>query len=100
MNKALERALEHLGVVINTSTGLAHPQDESTAKELFKYLRELGVALDYSEIYQWAKAQGWADKHCNEIAGLAEKIGSGGRVVVKNKGRLNDTFKQELRSLK
>ncbi|WP_269446840.1 hypothetical protein [Citrobacter sp. AATXQ] len=32
--------------------------------------------------------------------GLAEKIGSGGRVVVKHKGRLNDTFKQELRSLK
>ncbi|EGO0676175.1 DUF1889 family protein [Salmonella enterica] len=100
MNKALERALEHLGVVINTSTGLAHPLDESTAKELFKYLHELGVALDYSEIYQWTQAQGWADKHCKEIASLAEKIGSGGRVVVKHKGRLNDTFKEELRSLK
>ncbi|HDV8379640.1 TPA: DUF1889 family protein [Citrobacter freundii] len=100
MNKVLERALEHLSVVINTSTGLAHPLDESTAKELFKYLRELGVALDYSEVYQWAQEQGWADRHCKEIAGLAEKIGAGGRVVVKHKGRLNDAFKEELRSLK
>ncbi|MDT7353283.1 DUF1889 family protein [Citrobacter freundii] len=100
MNKVLERALEHLSVVINTSTGLAHPLDESTAKELFKYLRELGVALDYSEVYQWAQEQGWADRHCKEIADLAEKIGAGGRVVVKHKGRLNDAFKEELRSLK
>ena len=100
MNKVLERALEHLSVVINTSTGLAHPLDESTAKELFKYLRELGVVLDYSEVYQWAQEQSWADRHCKEIAGLAEKIGAGGRVVVKHKGRLSDAFKEELRSLK
>lgn len=100
MNKALERALEHLGVVINTSTGLAHPLDESTAKELFKYLHELGVALDYSEIYHWTQSQGWADQHSKELAGLAEKIGSGGRVVVKHKGRLSESFKNELRALK
>lgn len=100
MNKVLKRALEHLSVVINTSTGLAHPLDESTAKELFKYLRELGVTLDYSEVYQWTQAQGWEDKYCKEIARLAEKIGSGGRVVIKHKGRLNDKFKEELRSLK
>ena len=99
MDKVLERALEHLSVVINTSTGLAHPLDESTAKELFKYLRELGGTLDYSEIYQWSQDQGWADRHSKEIAGLAEKISAGGRVVVKHKGRLNDAFKDELRSL-
>ncbi|EFG9412608.1 TPA: DUF1889 family protein [Escherichia coli] len=100
MNKALERALEYLSVVINTSTGLAHPLDESTAKELFKYLHELGIALEYSEIHQWAQKQGWENRHCNELASLAERISSGGRVVVKHKGRLNENLKKELLSLK
>lgn len=100
MNSALEHALKHLSVVINTSTGLAHPLDESTAKELFKYLHVLGVALDYSEIYQWTKEQGWAERHCKELASLAEKIGSGGRVVIKHPGRLNEQLMEELRALK
>ncbi|RJL20052.1 DUF1889 family protein [Pectobacterium polaris] len=100
MNAALERALEHLKIVTNISSGLAHPLDESTAKEIFKYLHKLGIRLEYDEVYSWAKQHGWEDRHARELAMLAEKIGSGGRVVIKHKGRLSEDFQNELRSLK
>ncbi|POE11635.1 hypothetical protein BV921_04475 [Pectobacterium odoriferum] len=100
MNAALERALEHLKIVTNISSGLTHSSDESTAKETFKYLHKLGIRLEYDEVYLWAKQHGWEDRHARELAVLAEKIGSGGRVVVKHKGRLSEDFQNELRSLK
>ncbi len=100
MNPALIKALEHLNIVVNIFTGLTHPLDESTAKELFKYLHTLGVNLDYFEIYEWARKHGWEERHAKSLAELAAKIGSGGRVVIKHKGRLNDELKKQLRSLK
>jgi hypothetical protein len=83
MNKLLERSIKSLSIVANTSTGLAHPSDESRAKELFIALRDDGVPLDRAEVKFAALANGWPDKHASAIADLAAKIGEGGRVVVK-----------------
>jgi hypothetical protein len=83
MNTLLERSIRSLSIVANTSTGLAHPSDESRAKELFVALREEGILLDRAEVKSAALANGWPDRHANALAELAEKIGTGGRVVIK-----------------
>jgi hypothetical protein len=83
MNPILTKAIENLSVVANTSTGLAHPLDESRAKELFKALHALGVPLSYADVYAVAIANAWPERHSKSLAELAEKIGKGGRVQIK-----------------
>lgn len=100
MKPILERALEHLGIVTNVSTGLTHPLDDSTAKELFKFLRSEGIYLDHTEIETWALKNQWLPRHAKQLAELAEKISSGGRVVIKHPGRLAAHIISELRALK
>lgn len=83
MNPILSKAIESLSAVANTSTGLAHPLDESRAKELFKALHSHGVPLPYQDIYSAAIANAWPERHAKTLAELAEKIGKGGRVQIK-----------------
>lgn len=52
------RALKELDGM-NTSTSAPHPQDESTAKEMFKYLKDLGHPLSGREIIEYGRANGW-----------------------------------------
>ncbi|OMQ23713.1 DUF1889 family protein [Serratia oryzae] len=89
MKHVLEVALKKLTARINLSTGLLHPQDESFAKELFKFLHKEKVPLHGDEITSWAITNGWEHKYAKELGDLAGRIGSGGRVVVKFKGQLN-----------
>ncbi|HGM5576226.1 TPA: DUF1889 family protein [Serratia marcescens] len=101
MNSILERALEHLSRVNNSSAGmLSHPLDESRTKEMLKFLKAEGVELEHSEILAWGRAKGWEPRNAKELADLAERIGAGGRVVIKYPSRLGDKIKAELRALK
>ncbi|UCV05238.1 DUF1889 family protein [Azonexus sp. IMCC34842] len=84
MNPILTKAVETLSVVVNTSTGLAHPLDESRAKELFKALHGHSVPLSYEDVYSLAIANSWSERHAKSLAELAEKIGNGGRVQIKH----------------
>ena len=84
MNPILVEAISTLSSVVNVSTGLAHPLDESHAKELFKALNEFGVPLNSEEVYALAMENGWSERHAKELSELAEKIGSGKRVQVKH----------------
>lgn len=83
MNPILTKAIESLSAVVNTSTGLAHPLDESRAKELFKVLHNHGVPLSHKDVYTLAIANAWPDRHAKTLAELANKIGKGGRVRIK-----------------
>lgn len=83
--------------MVNLSTGVLHPSDESAAKEYFEALHKEGESLIGSEITQWATANGWQPKHAKELGELAHKIGSGGRVVIKNKGMLKPDIIQILK---
>ncbi|WP_156294057.1 DUF1889 family protein [Serratia oryzae] len=101
MKPILERALEHLSVINNSSAGmLSHPLDESRTKEMLKFLNSEGVELEHSEILAWARGKGWEQRNAKELADLAERIGSGGRVVIKYPGRLGEKILSELRALK
>ncbi|KEA54400.1 hypothetical protein DT73_00570 [Mangrovibacter sp. MFB070] len=90
------RALKELDGM-NTSTSAPHAQDESTAKEMFKYLKDLGHPLTGSEIIEYGKAKGWNGGFIKKMAGWADKVASGGRVVVKHPGQLTDELKKYLK---
>lgn len=78
-------ALKSLSARVNVSTGLTHPIDESAAKELFKMLHKEAEQLPGSDVTMWAVSNGWQDEDARKLGELAEKIGNGGRVVVKHK---------------
>ena len=80
----MEKAVEKLTSVINISTGLAHPLDESRAKELFKALHKRSIKLGYQEVYDQALKHCWPDKHAKTLAALAEQINTGGKVQIKH----------------
>lgn len=89
------RALKELDGM-NTSTSAPHPQDESTAKEMFKYIKEQGQPLHGQEIKAYGQAKGWNAGFTKTMAEWADKIASGGRVVVKHPGQLTDELKKHL----
>mgnify|MGYP003603923458 CR=1 FL=1 len=83
MNPILTKAVEMLSAIVNTSTGLVHPLDESRAKELFKALHSHSVPFPYENVYSLAITNAWPERHAKSLAVLAEKIGGGGRVQIK-----------------
>lgn len=103
MNPILAKAVETLSVVVNISTGLAHPLDESRAKELFKALHSHGVPLSYEDIYSLAIANAWPERHAKSLAELAKKNWqwwSGTNQVPQTMGRANseEDHRQSLES--
>lgn len=83
MNPILQQAIEALSAVVNVSTGLSHPLDDSRAKELFKALHATGVPLSFDAVCSLAVANSWSEHHAKKLGELAGKIGAGGRVQVK-----------------
>lgn len=98
MTPLLNKALEKLNARVNGSTGGGHPLDESTKKTLFKWLHEQGEVLSSDEISNWAKENGWTDKHAMQLGELAERIGSGARVQIEFKDRFSKEFFADLLS--
>jgi hypothetical protein len=97
MSPLVLEALKSLTNRVNLSTGLSHYSDESSAKEIFKLLYKEGESLLASEITPWAMANGWRTKDAQLLGELAEKIGRGGRVVVRNKNQWRDDIISQLR---
>ncbi|WP_409350089.1 DUF1889 family protein [Yersinia intermedia] len=48
----------------------------------------------------WGNRNGWDHGFTKKLAGWADKIHSGGRVVIKHPGYLSDELVKDLRSLK
>lgn len=107
MSELLKRSIDLLTVIVNVSTGLAHPLDESRAKELFLALHGEGEELDFEMVKEVAIKCGWSDRHASNLAALAEKIGHGRSVVIKHPrdwgepavGRLKLEIAQEIARL-
>lgn len=84
MSELLKRSIETLSAVTNLSTGLGHPFDEARAKELFKALHVEGEPLGYETVRTLAIENHWPDRHADDLAALAQRIGEGGRVVIEH----------------
>lgn len=84
MNPILKKSIEALSFVVNISTGIAHPLDESRAKELFKALHKQGVPINPIDVFAAAIGNSWSERHAKALSELAGKIGRGGRVQIKH----------------
>lgn len=98
----IKKAIEKLSFVINVSTGLAHPLDDSRAKELFNELHQRSIVIEYQDIYTLAIQNGWIERHAKKLAEVAQKIGNGGVVKISDPrdwgGKAVDEIMQELAS--
>jgi hypothetical protein len=97
MTPLVNEALKSLTIMVNLTTGILHPSDETFAKEYFKALYKEGEPLDSSEIAVWAEKNGWKSKHAKELGKLAQKIGDGGRVTIKNKNMVKPNIIERLK---
>lgn len=98
MSPLLEQALMTLTTRINVATGIEHYSDDSAAKELFKLLHDEGEELVAAEIAAWAIERHWKPKHAEKLGEVAEHIGKGGRVVIRDKDRWPDDIIERLRA--
>ena len=97
MSPLVKEALKSLTDRVNLSTGLSHYSDESSAKEIFKLLYKEGEQLVASEIAVWAMENGWKSKGAQQLGALAERIGQGGKVVVRNKNQWREDILAQLK---
>lgn len=77
MESVLAESIKVLSFIVNVATGLAHPLDESRAKELFVALHHHGIPFDHGVVYAMASQNGWKDRHAEQLARLAGRISGG-----------------------
>lgn len=83
MPTAIEKALDFIGGM-NTSAPVPHSMDESTAKGILKYLHDLGVPASPEVVMARGEQEGWNPEFTKKVAGWAEKVASGNRILIKN----------------
>lgn len=98
MPAVIDKALDFIGGM-NTSASVPHSMDESTAKGIFKYLKELGVPATSEDVIARGSREGWDAGFINKVAGWADKIHSSERVVIKNPEYFSSYMREELRAL-
>jgi len=84
MTTLIKNALKAITNRTNLSTGLAHPNDMNAAKEMFVLLHQEGEKLDANEIQTWAIQNKWQYDDAKELGELADRIGKGSQVRIKN----------------
>ena len=94
----LEVAIKSLSKLTNLGSGLNHPLDKSRAQELFKALYKEGIPLNYSEVRSLAIKYNWPTDHAEKLAKLAEKIGAGGRVVIKHPSGWGERIVEQIKA--
>ena len=98
MPTVIDKALDFINGM-NTSSSAPHPMDESTAKGIFKYLNELGAPASAADVFARGTQEGWNPGFTKTLAGWAERIESGERVIIKNPEYFSSYMKEELRAL-
>ncbi|HFM4153332.1 TPA: DUF1889 family protein, partial [Shigella sonnei] len=73
--------------------------NESTAKGIFKYLKELGVPASAADITARADQEGWNPGFTEKMVGWAKKMESGERSVIKNPEYFSTYMQEELKAL-
>ena len=70
MNPLTEYALRTITGRVNLSTGLTHPDDYSSTRELLLRLRQAGESLDVEEVVRWAEMHGWQPRFARQLGKL------------------------------
>ncbi|WP_142462660.1 DUF1889 family protein [Klebsiella spallanzanii] len=98
MPTAIDKALDFIGGM-NTSASVPHTMDESTAKGILKYLNELGVPASAEAIIARGEQEGWNTEFTKKVAGWADRIASGDRLVIKNPEYFSSYMREQLQEL-
>ena len=98
MPTAIDKALDFIGGM-NTSLSVPNTMDESTAKGILKYLKELGVPASPADVAARGQQQGWSAGFTDKVADWAERIAAGERMVIKHPEFFSTYMQEELRAL-
>ncbi|MDA8493308.1 DUF1889 family protein [Kluyvera georgiana] len=98
MPAVIDKALDFIGGM-NTSEPVPQSMDESTAKGILKYLKELGVPASAADITARGDREGWNAGFTQKVAGWADKVNSGEHMLIKNPKYFSDYMREELRAL-
>ncbi|HGH5980142.1 TPA: DUF1889 family protein [Kluyvera georgiana] len=98
MPAVIDKALDFIGGM-NTSEPVPQSMDESTAKGILKYLKELGVPASAADITARGDREGWNAGFTQKVAGWADKVNSGEHMLIKNPEYFSDYMREELRAL-
>lgn len=99
MPTAIEKALDFIGGM-NTSASVPHSMDESTAKGILKYLHDLGVPVSPEVVVARGEQEGWNPEFTKKkVAGWAEKVASGNRILIKNPEYFSTYMQEQLKEL-
>ena len=98
MPAVIDKALDFIGGM-NTSEPVPQSMDESTAKGILKYLHELGVPANPADVTARGEKEGWDAGFTEKVAGWADKIASGKRIVIKNPEFFTVYMREQLQAL-
>ncbi|EAX3763663.1 DUF1889 family protein [Salmonella enterica subsp. enterica serovar Kentucky] len=98
MPTAIEKALDFIGGM-NTSASVPHSMDESTAKGILKYFHDLGVPASPEVVMARGEQEGWNPEFTKKVAGWAEKVASGNRILIKNPEYFSTYMQEQLKEL-
>lgn len=94
----IDKALDFIGAM-DVSAPTPSSMNESTAKGIFKYLKELGVPASAADITARADQEGWNPGFTEKMVGWAKKMESGERSVIKNPEYFSTYMQEELKAL-
>ncbi|MCH5358996.1 DUF1889 family protein [Escherichia fergusonii] len=98
MPAVIDKALDFIGAM-DISASTPSSMNESTAKGIFKCLKDLGVPASADDIIARGNEEGWNPEFTQKMVGWAKKMESGERVVIKNPEYFTSYMHDELKAL-
>ena len=98
MAAVIDKALDFIGGM-DTSVAEPHSMDESTIKGMLKYLKELGVSTNATDITVRGNQEGWNTGFTNKIVEWADRVDSGDHIIIKNPEYFSSYMREQLREL-
>lgn len=97
MPAVIDKALDFIGAM-DVSAPTPSSMNESTAKGIFKYLKELGVPASAADITARADQEGWNPGFTEKWLD-GQKMEPGERIVIKNPEYFSTYMQEELKAL-
>lgn len=98
MAAVIDKALDFIGGM-NTSVSEPQTMDESTIKGILKYLKELGIPANSTDITSRANQEGWNSHFTGKIVEWAGRVDAGDHLVIKNPEFFSSYMREQLRAL-
>lgn len=98
MPTVIAKALDFINAM-DTTVSVPNSMDESTAKGIFKYLKEIGVQVSADDIAARGASEGWNPEFTKKVVGWAQKIASEDHVVIKNPEYFSAYMQEQLSAL-